>query len=236
MRPEERLQQRGVPGHLTTTEVQTILAPALTVNMISVYVRSHHGPCLPMGPTYKKRINTLAREWKCDIQNKSNTLSSLYLHYGEIVRLYPHSDPTALAGMTDHRTDAKSTDAHAADLLALRFLIFASPCSERLVDKGKDSSSCDRRSDEDIKFLVSTNGQLEMARCDTFYTEVFRCISSQLKHFGSEVFQDSGRVHGSLCAYPHIMLSTLFEISMDTTDRELQPSSLTPCLDCPWTR
>lgn len=121
-------------------------------------------------------------------------------------------------------------------LLALKFFVLASSCCEGLVDEGEDTSSCNRCSDENIEFLVSADGKLEMTRRDAFYTEIFGRVSCQLEHFGCEVFQDGRCVYSSFCAYPYIVLRTLFEISMDTTDRELQPSSLAPCLNCTWTR
>lgn len=66
MRREERLQQRGVPGHLTTegcmntfdmsTEFKRNWRPMLTVKMISaVCSHSNHAPLLANGPDVQEK-------------------------------------------------------------------------------------------------------------------------------------------------------------------------------------
>lgn len=43
----------------------------------------------------------------------------------------------------------------------------------------------------------------------------------QFEDFCSEILQDSGGVHSSLCAYAQVVLRALFEVPVDTSDREL---------------
>jgi hypothetical protein len=49
-----------------------------------------------------------------------------------------------------------------------------------------------------------------------------KTYASQLEDFGSQVFEDSGDVHGSLGADAHLVLGVLLQEALDTTTRELQ--------------
>ena len=60
-----------------------------------------------------------------------------------------------------------------------------------------DSSSCDGSSDKVVKFLISSDGQLEMSRGDSLDFKILTGISSEFKNLSSEVLQNSSRVNSS---------------------------------------
>ena len=68
---------------------------------------------------------------------------------------------------------------------------------ERLVNVWDNSSTSNSGLDQRIQLLISTNGQLQMPRCDTFHLEILAGVPGQLQHFCCEVFQDGRRVYGS---------------------------------------
>ena len=75
--------------------------------------------------------------------------------------------------------------------------------------------------DESIKLFVTANGQLKMPGSDTFHLEILAGISGQLQDLGGEVFENSGCVDSSGCAYTLTVLDRLFKKTMNTTDGEL---------------
>lgn len=93
--------------------------------------------------------------------------------------------------------------------------------SSYLVNVRQDSSSSDRSPNQTIQFLISTNRQLQMPRRDTFDPQIFRSVSSQLEDFSGEIFEDRRGVDGSFRSDSHVVLSTSFQVTMDTTDWEL---------------
>lgn len=53
---------------------------------------------------------------------------------------------------------------------------------ERLVDVRNDTATSDGRLDQAVEFFVSTNSELKMARCDTFYFQILRSVAGQLEN------------------------------------------------------
>ena len=51
-----------------------------------------------------------------------------------------------------------------------------------------DTTASDGGFDEGVELLIATDGQLKMARGDALHFQVLRCVTSELKHFGGEVF------------------------------------------------
>ena len=60
----------------------------------------------------------------------------------------------------------------------------------RLVDVWQHTTTRDSGANERVELLVTTNRKLQVARGDTLYTQVLRCISGKLKHLSSEVLKD----------------------------------------------
>jgi len=51
------------------------------------------------------------------------------------------------------------------------------PASQTLVNKWQNTSASDSSSNESIKLLITTNGELQVARSYTLDTEIFRRVS-----------------------------------------------------------
>jgi len=67
-----------------------------------------------------------------------------------------------------------------------------------LVNVGQDTTLCDCDvSEKLVQFLIVADGELEMTRDDTSLLVVTGGVTSQLKNFGREVFEDSSEVDGS---------------------------------------
>jgi hypothetical protein len=58
----------------------------------------------------------------------------------------------------------------------------------------QDTSEGDCGFDEGIEFLVTTDGELQVAWRDALDLEVLCGVSSELEDFGGEVFEDGGEV------------------------------------------
>lgn len=61
---------------------------------------------------------------------------------------------------------------------------------------GQDTTKGDRCADQGIQLFVTTNGELQVAGCDTLNFEIFGGITGKLEHFGGEVFEDGCDVDG----------------------------------------
>jgi hypothetical protein len=62
------------------------------------------------------------------------------------------------------------------------------------VDVRDDTTAGNGALDEGVKLLISTDGQLQVARSDTLHLEIFTRISSQLQNLCCQVLQDGGRI------------------------------------------
>lgn len=75
-----------------------------------------------------------------------------------------------------------------------------------------------------VQFVVSTNGQGQMARRDTAFLIVPRSISSQLQNFCHEILQNSCKVHR--CPCPNTGCNTFVtHKSSDSTNWKVQARS-----------
>lgn len=104
----------------------------------------------------------------------------------------------------------------------------------------QDASKGDGGADQGVEFLVSADGELEVARGNALDFEILRGVlstrisiyhvikgrrvthSSQLKNFGGEVFKDGSDVHSSLGSDAHLVLSVVLQETLDTTAGELE--------------
>ncbi len=66
-----------------------------------------------------------------------------------------------------------------------------------LVDVGNDTSASNGSLDEEVEFLVSSDGELEMSGGDSSDFEVLRSVSSQLEDLSGQVFKNGSSVDGS---------------------------------------
>lgn len=61
----------------------------------------------------------------------------------------------------------------------------------------QDTTERDGCADKGIQFFVSSDGELQMARCDSLDFEVLGCVAGEFEDFSGEVFEDSSYVDGS---------------------------------------
>ena len=79
----------------------------------------------------------------------------------------------------------------------LPFLLLLNFQEKRSVDVGKHASKGNRRANQGVEFLVATDRELQVARCDTLDLQVFGGVASKFQDFCSKVFKDSGYVNSS---------------------------------------
>lgn len=96
---------------------------------------------------------------------------------------------------------------------------------QALVNVGDDTSASDSALDEDIEFLVSSDGQLEMPGGDPPHLEVLGGVAGEFQHLSSEVLKNSGSVDGG--SRPNTVLGrdSALEEPVNTSHGELQASS-----------
>ena len=90
------------------------------------------------------------------------------------------------------------------------------------MDVRDDATARDGRLDERVELLVTTDGELEVARRDTLDAEVLRRVAGELQHLSSEVLEDGGRVDGSGGANAALGRDAELEVAVDTANRELE--------------
>lgn len=92
---------------------------------------------------------------------------------------------------------------------------------KRSVDMWQNTTERDGRADQRIQFLVSADGELQVARSDTLDLEILGCVSCQFQDFGREVFEDGGDVYGGFGTDAHLVLGLRLQETLDTTAGEL---------------
>lgn len=112
---------------------------------------------------------------------------------------------------------------HAADALRCLFggLLLAWRLDERLVDVWQDTTTCDGGTDQTVQLLVSSDRKLQVSWRDALHTKVLGCVARQFEHLGGEVLQDRRCVDGRLGADSDVVLGAVLQMTVDTTDGEL---------------
>merc|ERR1719197_1988453 len=93
---------------------------------------------------------------------------------------------------------------------------------ERFVNVRDDTTASNGGFDQRIELFVTTNGQLQVTRCDTLHFQIFGSVASQLEHFGGQILQNGRSVHGGSRTDTAARSRTRFQETVDTTDRKLQ--------------
>lgn len=89
---------------------------------------------------------------------------------------------------------------------------------------GKDTTLGDGDvTKELVQLLVIPDGELQMTRDDTGLLVIASSVTSQLKNFGSEIFEDGSQVDGST-GTDTLSVVALPEETVDTADRERETS------------
>lgn len=101
-------------------------------------------------------------------------------------------------------------------------LLLAGLVDEGLVDVRQHTTTGDGSLDEGIQLLVTTDGQLKMARRDTLHLTVLRDVSRQLKNLSGEVLQDSRSIDCGSGSYSLLGGDAGLEEAVDTANGELR--------------
>merc|ERR1711990_925267 len=96
--------------------------------------------------------------------------------------------------------------------------------NERLVDVRNNTSSGDGGLDQAVQLFVSSDGELQMARCDTLHFQILGGIASQLQNLSGEVFQNGAGVDGSSSSNSAVASGVGLQMSVDSAHGELEPS------------
>lgn len=88
----------------------------------------------------------------------------------------------------------------------------------------KHTSKCDGGSNQGVQFLVTADGQLQMAGRDTLDFEILGCIPSELQHFGSQIFQHGGQVDASFGADARLLAGYGAQMALYATAGKLAKS------------
>ncbi|PXF40306.1 hypothetical protein BWQ96_09962 [Gracilariopsis chorda] len=110
-------------------------------------------------------------------------------------------------------------------LFHLRTFLGALLVSEALVDVGDDTAAGNSGLDQTIKFLISSNGKLQVAGGYTLDLEILAGISGELENFRREVLEDGGRVDGSGGSHTLLATDAVFQVAMDSANWELKAGS-----------
>ena len=86
---------------------------------------------------------------------------------------------------------------------------------------GNNSSTSNGSLDEQVELFVSSNGQLQMSGGDPSDFEVFWGVSSQFKHFSSEILENGGSVDCGGRANSVASWDSALEEPVDSSDGEL---------------
>lgn len=96
-----------------------------------------------------------------------------------------------------------TTRAHLASLSGIdlfeeaTLLLLLDLQEQRTVDAGQDTTEGDGCADESIQFLITTDGELQVAGRDTLDLQILGGVAGQFQDFSSEVLEHSGHVDGS---------------------------------------
>jgi len=90
-----------------------------------------------------------------------------------------------------------------------------------------DTAAGDGGLDQRVQLLVSSNGQMQMARSDSLHLEILGGITSQLEHLGSQVLQNGGRVDSGGGSHAPMAGGALLQEAVDAAHWELEASPST---------
>jgi hypothetical protein len=105
---------------------------------------------------------------------------------------------------------------------AAKYLFTGLLWEQDCVDVGQDTSSGDSDSTEKlVQLFVVLDSQSDVSGHDSALLVITGSVSSKLQDFSAQVLQDSSKVDGGTSSHASGVLS-LFEVTSDTTDGELQ--------------
>ena len=133
-------------------------------------------------------------------------------------------------------------------LKSLSLLLLLDLQQQRAIDVWEDTTKGDSRTDECVKLLITTDGELKVTRGDALDLEVLGGVlfdmisklglgrsrtvqetregiglthSGELEDFGGEILKDGGHIDGSLGSDTHLVLGVVLKEALDTSAWEL---------------
>ena len=91
-----------------------------------------------------------------------------------------------------------------------------------LVDVRNDTTAGDGGLDQRVELLVASDGEQQVSRRDSLDLEVLGRVTGELKHLGSQVLEDGGRVDGRGSADSAVGTDPGLEESVDPSSGELE--------------
>jgi hypothetical protein len=93
---------------------------------------------------------------------------------------------------------------------------------ERLVDVRYDAAPGDRGLDQAVQLLVSSDRELQVARCNPLHLQILAGVAGQLQHLSRQVLQDRRRIDGGGGPDAAVARRAVLQMSVDPPHRELQ--------------
>lgn len=82
-------------------------------------------------------------------------------------------------------------------VIGLSFLLLLNLEQQRTVDTRQHTTKGDGGANQGVQFFVTTDGKLQVSRCDTLDLEVLGRVTCKFQNFGSQVFKDSSDIDSS---------------------------------------
>lgn len=111
---------------------------------------------------------------------------------------------------------------HDLDLHGLLALPLLDLQQQRAVDVRQHTTKGDGGADKRVEFFVTTDGQLQVARRDALNLQILGRIASQLEHFGSQVFEDGGKVYSGFSSDARALPGDVAKVSLYATAGKLR--------------
>ena len=89
------------------------------------------------------------------------------------------------------------------------------------MDVGDDSTAGDCGLDECVELFISSDGELEVSRCDSLHLQVLASVASELKHLSCQVLEDGRCVHGRCGADSAVSAHSALQKSVNSSNGEL---------------
>lgn len=90
------------------------------------------------------------------------------------------------------------------------------------MDVWQDTTTCDGGTDQAVELLVTSDSKLQVSGRNTLDTQILRCVTCELENLGGKVFENGRGVDGSLGTDADVVLGSVLQVTVDTTDGELE--------------
>ena len=89
------------------------------------------------------------------------------------------------------------------------------------MDVGDHTAAGNGGLDERVQLLITTNGELQMARSDTLHAQITGSVAGELENLGAKILADGRHVDSTGCADATMASDADFEVAMYTSHGKL---------------